>query len=114
MGRWDKKKQKNTLNDDIYKELLNMYQSGKGRSRNQDKDTPGATKNKIYSTSTEGYKRQCRRFSKRLKKEYPEIKHLKSVKIEHVNRYLETMIEENLSTSSISTAKTAIDFFIKF
>ena len=33
MGRWDKKKQKNTLSDDIYKELLNMYQSGKGRSR---------------------------------------------------------------------------------
>lgn len=109
MGRWDKKKQKNTLNDDIYKELLNMYQNGKGRSRNEDKNIPGATKNRIYSTSTyEGYKRQCRRFSKWLKKEYPEIKHLKDVKIEHVNKYLETMIEEELSASSISTAKAAI------
>lgn len=109
MGRWDKKKQKNTLNDDIYKELLTMYQNGKGRSRNKDKDIPGATKNKIYSTNTyEGYKRQCRRFSKWLKKEHPEVKHLNQVKIEHVNEYLQTMIEENLSASSISTAKAAI------
>lgn len=109
MGRWDKKKQKNTLNDDIYKELLTMYQNGKGRSRNKDKDTPGATKNRIYSTSTyEGYKRQCRRFSRWLKKEHPEVKHLNQVKIEHVNKYLETMIEEEFSASSISTAKAAI------
>ena len=109
MGRWDKKKQKNTLNDDIYKELLIMYQNGKGRSRNKDKDTPGATKNRIYSTSTyEGYKRQCKRFSKWLKKEYPEIKHLNKVKIEHVNEYLQSMIEEDLSASSISTSKAAI------
>lgn len=35
-----------------------MYQIGKGRSRNKNKDIPGATKNRIYSTSTyEGYKR---------------------------------------------------------
>lgn len=109
MGRWDKKKQKNTLNDDIYKELLSMYQSGKGRSRNKDKDTPGATKNRIYSTNTyEGYKRQCKRFSKWIKKEHLEVKHLNQVKIEHVNEYLQSMIEEDLSASSISTAKAAI------
>ena len=91
-----------------------MYQIGKGRSRNKDKDIPGATKNRIYSRYIyEGYKRQCRRFSKWFKKEYPEIKYPKGIKIKHVNKYLEIMMEENFSASSISTSKAVIPIIWK-
>ena len=113
--RWDKKKEKYILKDQIYRRLTNMLEAGKGRSRSEDKKSKDdLTKDKIYSFKTyHTYKEQCLRFANFLKKEHPEILKIQKVKVDHVNEYLESMINEGLSAYSISTSKAAIAKVLK-
>lgn len=108
--RWDKKKEKYILKKQIYRRLTDMLEEGKGKSRREDKKSKeDLTKNRIYSFKTyHTYKEQCMRFANFLKEKHPEILKIQKVKVEHVNEYLQSMIDEGLSAYSISTAKAAI------
>lgn len=107
MGKWAKKRAKNTIKDDIYKRLNNMFQSGMGRSRNADKKS-GIDKNYIYSSRTyKTYHNEAKRFSMWCMKKHPEVKHLNHCK-KYVNEYLQAQIESNKSAWTISTQKAAL------
>lgn len=114
--RWDKKKEKYILKDQIYKRLTDMLEAGKGRSRSEDKKSKEAdlTRDKIYSFKTyHTYKEQCYRFASFLKEKHTEILKIQKVKVDHVNQYLQSMIDEGLSAYSIATAKAAIAKVLK-
>ncbi|MDT2808437.1 site-specific integrase [Vagococcus lutrae] len=108
--KWDKRKQKYVLKNQIYDRLTKMLNDGMSTSRNDDKHDSSATaNNKIYSVTTyKTYKKQCYKFAEFLKENYPEIKKIQQVKTEHVNEYLKSLTNQGLSAYSISTAKSAI------
>ena len=108
--KWDKRKQKNILKNQIYDRLTRMLNDGMSTSRNDDKnDLSTTTINKIYSVTTyKTYKKQCYKFAEFLKENYPEIKKMQQVKTEHVNEYLKNLTNQDLSAYSISTSKSAI------
>ncbi|MDU6792181.1 MAG: site-specific integrase, partial [Anaerococcus sp.] len=108
--KWDKRKQKNILKNQIYDRLTKMLNDGMSTSRNDDKhDLTTTTKDTIYSVTTyKTYKKQCYKFAEYLKENYPEIKKIQQVKTEHVNEYLKNLTNQGLSAYSISTAKSAI------
>ncbi|MDU5096989.1 MAG: site-specific integrase, partial [Peptostreptococcus anaerobius] len=108
--KWDKRKQKNILKNQIYDRLTKMLNDGMSTSRNNDKnDLSTTTKNKIYSVTTyKTYKKQCYKFAEYLKENNPEIKKIQQVKTEHVNEYLKNLTNQGLSAYSISTSKSAI------
>lgn len=105
------KKEKYISKDQIYRRLTDMLEAGKGRSRSEDKKSKEVDliKDKIYSFKTyHTYKEQCYRFASFLKEKHHEILKIQKVKVEHVNEYLESMIDQELSAYSISTVKAAI------
>lgn len=109
-SRWKNKKSKYILKDQVHKKLTEMLEAGKGESRNDDKGSiEEDTKNKIYSEMTfKGYKSQFLKFANFLKEKYPEILKLQQIKKDHVNEYLQYMIDNDLSAYTISTSKAAI------
>lgn len=113
--RWAKKKEKYILKNQIYKRLTDMLEAGKGKSRSEDKKSKeDLTKNRIYSFKTyHTYKEQSLRFANFLKEKHPEILKIQKVKVEHVNEYLQSMIDDGISAYSISTAKAAIAKVLK-
>lgn len=113
--KWAKKKDRYILKNQIHNQLSKMLEAGRDESRDKDKKSiEDKTKDKIYSFETfKGYKRQCVRFADFLKEENPEILKVQQIKTEHVNNYLESMIDEGLSAYSISTAKAAIAKLLK-
>lgn len=110
MGRWDEKKKqqrRNTLSDDAYKRLSTMFREGKGRSRNEDKKA-GISDKYIYSASTYNtYRREAKHYIQWLRKEHPEVLHLKQGK-RYINEYLQFQIESQFSSWTISTRKAAL------
>lgn len=108
--RWDKKKKnkrKNTLQKEVYDKLSQMYLSGSGRSRQQDKKN-GSDKNYIYSSKTYlTYKREAKHFITYCKSQHPEILHLKEC-IPFANDYIQYQIDQGYSAWTISTRKAAI------
>lgn len=107
MGKWSKKRAKNTIKDDIYKRLNSMFQSGMGRSRNIDKKS-GLDREYIYSSKTyKTYHNEGKRFAVWCMKNHPEVKHLKQCK-KYVNDYLQSQIAGNKSAWTISTQKAAL------
>lgn len=107
MGKWAKKRAKNTIKDEIYKRLSTMLKSGMGRSRNLDKRTH-EDKNHIYSSRTyKTYHNEAKRFATWCIKNHPEVKRLKDCK-KYVNEYLQNQIDENKSAWTISTQKAAL------
>lgn len=110
LKRWDEKKRKFTLEDDVYKKLVSMLEAGSNRSRHEDKIClEDLTKDKIYSFVTyKNYRRSCNRFVDWIKKSHPEIRNLHSVKIDHVDEYLQTLIDEKKSAATISSYKAAL------
>lgn len=113
--KWDKKKNRYILKTQIHDQLSKMLEAGRDKSRDKDKKSiEDNTKDKIYSFETfKGYKRQCIRFADFLKKENPEVLKVQQIKIDHVNNYLNSMIDEGLSAYTISTAKAAIAKLLK-
>lgn len=107
MGKWAKKKQKNTIKDDIFRRLNGMLQEGMGRSRQEDKKA-GIDQDYIYSSKTyETYKREAKHFADWVKKEHPEVLHLKDLN-PYANDYLQSQIDAGLSAWTITTRKAAI------
>lgn len=107
MGRWAKKKQKNTIKDEIYLRLNNMREAGHGRSRNEDKKN-GIDKKYIYSSNTyKTYLREAKKFATWCMKQHPNVKHLKDLK-PYVNEYLQSQIDAGMSSWTITTRKAAI------
>ena len=51
MGKWAKKRAKNTIKDEIYNRLSKLFKAGNGRSRNVDKRN-GVDREYIYSSSS--------------------------------------------------------------
>ena len=51
MGKWAKKRAKNTIKDEIYNRLSKLFKAGNGRSRNVDKRN-GVDREYIYSSKT--------------------------------------------------------------
>lgn len=113
--RWNKKKEKYILRNQIHNRLSKMLEAGKNESRNKDKKSmEDDVRNKIYSFETfKTYKNQCLKFANFLKEKHPEILKVQQIQIEHVNTYLQSMIDEGLSSYSISTAKAAIAKLLK-
>ncbi|MDU3124347.1 MAG: phage integrase N-terminal SAM-like domain-containing protein [Finegoldia magna] len=106
--RWDKKKNKFTLTNDVYNSLNKKLQTGMGRNKHKDKKQ-GLDKNYIYSSTTfQSYKQQAKQFAKYAKTHFPEVKNIRDVKIKHVNTYLNYLIEQDRSAWTINTAKCAI------
>lgn len=107
MGKWAKKRAKNTIKDEIYKRLNGMFQSGMGRSRNTDKQN-GVDREYIYSSRTyKTYHNEAKRFAVWCTKTHPEVKHLKQCK-QYVNEYLQHQIDSSKSAWTISTQKAAL------
>ena len=91
MGKWAKKRAKNTIKDEIYNRLSKIFKAGNGRSRNVDKRN-GVDREYIYSSKTyKTYHNECKRFAVWCRKTHPEVKHLKQCK-QYVNEYLEHQI----------------------
>lgn len=113
--RWAGNKNKYILKNQIHSRLSKMLKAGTNESRDKDKKSINDdTKDKIYSFETfKGYKRQCMRFASFLKEENPEILKVQQIQVEHVNAYLQSMIDDGLSAYSISTAKAAIAKLLK-
>ena len=67
--KWNKRKQKYILKNQIYNRLTKMLNDGMSTSRNDDKHDSSATaNNKIYSVTTyKTYKQQCYKFAEFLK-----------------------------------------------
>lgn len=106
--RWDKKKNKFTLTGDVYNSLNSKLQAGMGRNKHKDKKQ-GLDKNYIYSGSTfQSYKQQAKQFAKYARKNFPDVKNIRDVKIKHVNTYLNYLIEQDRSAWTINTAKCSI------
>ena len=108
--RWDRKKerkQKNTLHDDVYNTLINMYQLGKGRSRRLDKAKKEDIKY-IYSSRTfETYKACGKLFVNYVKRQHPEVLHLKDCK-PYANEWIQSQIDAGYSAWTIATRKSAV------
>ncbi|MSS78820.1 hypothetical protein FYJ26_10600 [Anaerococcus sp. WCA-380-WT-2B] len=110
MGRWDRKKKKYTLKKDIQHRLNTYLQNGQGSSRNEDKNNKkDLTQNKIYSFVTyKNYKRSCYKLVDYLFKNNKEVRQLKDLKINHVNNYLQHLIDKGYSAPTINSSKAAI------
>lgn len=99
---------KNTLKQETYKILASKFKAGKGRNKKEDKEN-GIIDKYIYTNNThKTYRQQSYRFVNWLKENYPEIKNMQQVKKYHINKYLSSMIEEDLSPYTISMAKSAL------
>ena len=99
---------KNTLKQETYKILASKFKAGKGRDKKIDKEN-GVMDKYIYTNNThKTYRQQSYRFVNWLKENYPEIKNMQQVKKYHINKYLSSMIEEDLSPYTISMAKSAL------
>lgn len=107
MGKWAKKRAKNTIKDEIYNRLSTLFEKGNGRSRSQDK-IDGVDRNYIYSSKTyKTYHNESKRFAVWCRKTHPEVKHLKQCK-QYVNEYLEHQISLNKSPWTLTTQKSAL------
>lgn len=107
MGKWAKKRAKNTIKDEIYNRLSTLFEKGNGRSRNVDKRN-GVDREYIYSSKTyKTYHNECKRFAVWCRKTHPEVKHLKQCK-QYVNEYLEHQISLNKSPWTLTTQKAAL------
>lgn len=110
MGRWSKRKKKYTLRKDMQSRLDSFLKNGKASSRDKDKKSKeNLTKDKIYSFVTyKNYKRSCYKFANYLFHNNKEVRQLKDVKIEHINSYLQSMIDKGYSAPTINSSKAAI------
>ena len=107
MGKWAKKRAKNTIKDEIYHRLSTLYKLGHGRSRNSDK-RDGVDRNYIYSSRTyKTYHNESKRFAVWCMQTHPEVRHLKDCK-QYVNEYLEYQITLNKSPWTLTTQKSAL------
>lgn len=108
MGKWARKRQKNSLKDESYRILHRIYENGKGRSKKEDKENMVNQKNLIYSSSTlMTYHKEMKKFINFILENYPEIKRLRYLK-KYANQYIQKLIDEGKSAYTISTAKAAI------
>lgn len=108
MGKWARKRQKNSLKDESYRILYSMYENGKGRSKKEDKENMVDQRNLIYSSSTlKTYHKEMKKFINFILENYPEIKRLRYLK-KYANQYIQKLIDEGKSAYTISTAKAAI------
>lgn len=108
MGKWARKRQKNSLKDESYRILYSMYENGKGRSKKEDKENMVGQRNLIYSSSTlKTYHKEMKKFINFILENYPEIKRLRYLK-KYANQYIQKLIDEGKSAYTISTAKAAI------
>lgn len=107
MGKWAKKRAKNTIKDEIYNRLSKLFKAGNGRSRNVDKRN-GVDREYIYSSKTyKTYHNECRRFAVWCRKTHPEVRHLKECK-KYVNEYLTYQISSGKSPWTLTTQKAAL------
>lgn len=108
MGKWARKRQKNSLRDESYRILHRMYENGKGRSKKEDKENLVDTRNFIYSSSTlMTYNKEMKKFINFILEKYPDVKRIRYLK-NYVNEYLQKLIDADKSAYTISTAKAAI------
>lgn len=110
MGRWDKKKKKYTLRKDMQSRLDSFLKNGKNSSRDEDKKSKeDLTKDKIYSFVTyKNYRRSCYKLADYLYHNKKDVRQLKDLKVEHVNSYLQYMIDKGYSAPTINSSKAAI------
>ena len=107
MGKWAKKRAKNTIKDEIYNRLSKIFKAGNGRSRNVDKRN-GVDREYIYSSKTyKTYHNECKRFAVWCRKTHPEVRHLKECK-KYVNEYLTYQISSGKSPWTLTTQKAAL------
>lgn len=107
MGKWAKKRAKNTIKDEIYNRLSKLFKAGNGRSRNVDKRN-GVDREYIYSSKTyKTYHNECKRFAVWCRKTHPEVRHLKECK-KYVNEYLTYQISSGKSPWTLTTQKAAL------
>lgn len=107
MGKWAKKRAKNTIKDEIYNRLSKLFKAGNGRSRNVDKRN-GVDREYIYSSKTyKTYHNECKRFAVWCRKTHPEVRHLKECK-KYVNEYLTYQIFSGKSPWTLATQKSAL------
>lgn len=107
MGKWAKKRAKNTIKDEIYNRLSKLFKAGNGRSRNVDKRN-GVDREYIYSSKTyKTYHNECKRFAVWCRKTHPEVRHLKECK-KYVNEYLTYQISSGKSPWTLATQKSAL------
>lgn len=107
MGKWAKKRAKNTIKDEIYNRLSKLFKAGNGRSRNVDKRN-GVDREYIYSSKTyKTYHNECKRFAVWCRKTHPEVRHLKECK-KYVNEYLTYQISSDKSPWTLTTQKAAL------
>lgn len=107
MGKWAKKRAKNTIKDEIYNRLSKLFKAGNGRSRNVDKRN-GVDREYIYSSKTyKTYHNECKRFAVWYRKTHPEVRHLKECK-KYVNEYLTYQISSGKSPWTLTTQKAAL------
>lgn len=107
MGKWAKKRAKNTIKDEIYNRLSRLFKAGNGRSRNVDKRN-GVDREYIYSSKTyKTYHNECKRFAVWCRKTHPEVRHLKECK-KYVNEYLTYQISSSKSPWTLTTQKCAL------
>lgn len=108
MGKWARKRQKNSLKDESYRILHRMYENGKGRSKKKDKENLVDTRNFINSYSTlMTYNKEMKKFINYILKNYPDVKRMRYLK-NYVNEYLQKLIDADKNAYTISTAKAAI------
>lgn len=108
MGKWARKRSKNTLKDESYRTLLKMYEGGKGRNKKEDKNNLVDLSEFIYSSSTfKTYYSEMKKFIKYIGNHHPEVKRLRQLKI-YANEYLQSLIDDKKSAYTITTAKSAI------
>lgn len=97
MGKWARKRKRNTLKDESYRILYSMYENGKGRSKKEDKENMVNQKNLIYSSSTlMTYHKEMKKFINFILENYPEIKRLRYLK-NYVNEYIQKLIDNGKS-----------------
>lgn len=78
-----------------------------GQSRHKAKED-GSDKDKIFSyASMKQYKRQCRYFADYVRENYPKTRHVGQAK-KYAGEYLEHLIDEGKSPSTIQTARSAL------
>lgn len=107
MGKWAKKRAKNTIKDEIYNRLSKLFKAGNGRSRNVDKRN-GVDREYIYSSKTyKTYHNECKRFAVWCRKTHPEVRHLKECQ-KYVNEYLTYQISSGKSPWTLTTQKAAL------
>lgn len=94
MGKWARKRQKNTLKDESYRILNRMYENGKGRSKKEDKENLVDTRNFIYSSSTLiTYNKEMKKFINFILEKYPNVKRIRYLK-NYANEYIQKLIDE--------------------